>query len=51
VGFTHAPETHAPPAAHLVPHVPQLFASFCVSAQAPEHNVPVVHMQVPLLQV
>jgi len=31
VGFTHAPETHAPSAAHLVVQLPQWLLSFCTS--------------------
>lgn len=51
MGLTHLPSTHAPALSHLVPQPPQLFASAVVSMQLPEHSVPVMHMQVPLLQV
>jgi len=51
IGFTHTPETQAPSAAHLVVQLPQWFWSFCVSKQPSEQAIPVMHMQVPLLQV
>jgi hypothetical protein len=50
VGFTQAPETHAPSAAHAVMQPPQWALSFCVSTQAPEQSVPVMQAQVPFMQ-